>query len=274
MSEHDWEDEEELVDPEDSVFRLSASSVKTHAGCPYKFKLGKLDGLRETKQGKGYLELGSAVHESIENVLGRDRWNTPPRPQNQLRQDLVAEFREWNPDVEDELWDRGMDCLETCSKYVGEMRSEVEVKDLEPEFNFTLGRPDISAKFKGFIDLVTEGGEIWDWKTGSVREQGEIIQGAVYMRGYQELYGEAPEKIRFVYLKEGKERALEPNDENWQEMISHAKKLVRDIRREQFDPEPESSKCYWCDYEGFCHASPNGAGGVDYQAYRNRGVQF
>jgi len=274
MSEHDWEDEEELVDPEDSVFRLSASSVKTHAGCPYKFKLGKLDGLRETKQGKGYLELGSAVHESIENVLGRNRWNTPPRPQNQLRQDLVAEFREWNPDVEDELWDRGMDCLETCSKYVGEMRSEVEVKDLEPEFNFTLGRPDISAKFKGFIDLVTEGGEIWDWKTGSVREQGEIIQGAVYMRGYQELYGEAPEKIRFVYLKEGKERALEPNDENWQEMISHAKKLVRDIRREQFDPEPESSKCYWCDYEGFCHASPNGAGGVDYQAYRNRGVQF
>jgi RecB family exonuclease len=274
MSEYNWHDEQELVDPEDSVFRLSASSVKAHSQCPYQFYLDKVVGLDETKVGKDYLSLGLAVHESIEEVLGQERWNSPPRPTNQLRQELISEFRDWNPDVEDDLWDRGINCLETAAKYLGELQSDTVVRDLEPEFNFSLGRPDISAKFKGFIDVTTEQGEIWDWKTGSVREKGEVIQGAVYMRGYQELYGEPPEKIRFVYLKEGKERALEPNDENWQAMLDHAKKCVQSIRQEHFEPDPDDSKCYWCGMEGHCYASPNGAGGIDYQTFRDRRAEY
>jgi len=187
---------------------------------------------------------------------------------------LVKEFREWNPQVEDELWDRGINCLETCSKYVAEMRPECAIRALEPKFEFTLGRPDIKAKFLGYIDCITENGEIWDWKTGSVREEAEIVQGSVYMKGYQKLYGEPPEKIRFVYLKEGKVRGLEPNDENWNEMIRHAKSLCQDIQRDQFDPDPEESKCYWCDYQGYCSASANGAGGIDYTGYKRRRAKF
>lgn len=274
MSDYDWMNEQDLADPDDSVFRLSASSVKTHSNCPYQFYLAKVHRLDGDEGGKGYLELGSAVHESIENVLGRDRWRSGPRPMNQLRQDFVSEFRDWNPDVEDDLWDRGMTCLETCAKYMAEMRGDMTVKELEPEFNFGLGRPDISAKFKGFIDLTSESGEIIDWKTGKVREKGEIIQGSLYMRGYQELYGEAPSSIKFVYLKEGKVRELEPNDENWQTMLDHAKRCVQDIKREEYPPDPESSKCHWCDYEGFCHASPNGAGGVNFDTFRQRRAEF
>lgn len=274
MTKHNWEDEKELADPDDSVFRLSASSVKAHKDCPYKFKLDKIHGLDETKVGKGYLELGTAVHTSIENILGMDRWRQSPRPQNQLRQSLISEFRDQNPSVEDDLWERGINCLETCSKYVAQMRTDIVVDKLEPEFTFTLGRPDIRAKFKGYIDLITKDGEIWDWKTGKVREEGEAIQGAVYMRGYQELYGEPPEKIRFIYLNEGKERGLEPNDENWQYMIKHAKQLVEDIEHDTYVADPEPSKCYWCEYEGFCEAAPNGAGGQDYETFKRRGTGF
>lgn len=274
MSEYAWESEEELVDPEDSVFRLSASSVKTHKRCPYQFYLSKVLGLPGTKESAGHLELGSAVHESIEEVFGEDRWSSPPRPQNQLRQELVSEYRQWNPQVDDDMWEKGLDCLETCSEYVAAYQEDMTVRELEAEFDFTLGRADISAEFKGYIDLVTESGEILDWKTGSVREEAEIIQGAVYMRGYQELYDEAPEKIRFVYLDEGKERALEPNDENWDEMIRHAKQCVQDIRREQFDPDPDDSKCYWCSHSAYCYAAPTGAGGVSYTNYRSRSTSF
>lgn len=274
MSEYKWHGEKELVDPEDSVFRLSASSVKSHKGCPMKFKLSKIDGYEETKGNDEYLRLGSAVHESIEEVLDRARWRSAGRPQAQLREELMSEFREWNPDVSDDLWDRGIDCIETASKYLSALMGDVDVRDIEEEFDFTLGRPDISAAFKGFIDITTETDEVWDWKTGSIREEAEVIQGAVYMRGYQELYGEPPEKIRFVYLKEGKERALEPNDENWNEMLDHARQLVQDIRREEFVADPEPSKCYWCGYEGFCEASPVGAARIGYQTFRQRGVRF
>lgn len=268
-----WQDEEELVDPEDSVFRLSASSVKTHHMCPYQFYLSKIERRPGTKSGKGYAELGSAVHESIETVLGEDRWREPPRPQNQLRQEVISEFRKRNPNVEDDLWDRGMNCLETFAKYMSQLRDDLSVANLEEEFNFSLGRSDVQAKFKGYIDLTTED-EVIDWKTGSVRETGETIQGAVYMRGFQELYGRRPEKVTFVYLKEGKERSLEPDDENWNEMIRHAKRCVEDIRRDSFEAKPEGGKCYFCDVEGFCDASPVGAGGVDYYNYRDRRLEF
>jgi len=274
MEKQKWEDEQELVDPEDSVFRLSASSVKSHKRCPYAFYLSKVQRLPGAKTSAGHLELGSAVHESIEEVFGQDRWREAPRPQNQLRQELISEYRQWNPDVDDEMWEKGLDCLETCAKYMNAYQDDAVVKDIEPEFNFTLGRADISAKFKGFIDLITEDGQIIDWKTGSVREEGEVIQGAVYMRGYQELYGEAPEEIKFVYLDEGKERKLSPSDENWDEMIKHAKRCVQDIRREQFDPEPDETKCYWCDYEGFCDASAVGFGGMNYDRAKQRRAKF
>jgi len=274
MSTEKWQDEQELIDPKDSVFRLSASSVKTHKRCPYQFYLSKVLRLPGTKPSAGHLELGSAVHESIENVLGRERWSEPPRPQNQLRQELISEFRDWNPDVDEDMWDKGIECLETCSEYLVAYQPDMVVRDLEPEFNFGLGRADISANFKGFIDLVSEDGQILDWKTGSVREEAEIIQGSVYMRGYQELYGEPPESIKFVYLDEGKERKLEPSDENWDEMIRHAKKCVQDVRREQFDPDPDDSKCYWCDHEMYCYASPVGAGNVRWRNFKRRRAKF
>lgn len=270
---YDWHNEQELANPEDSVFRLSASSVKTHANCPYRFHLSKIRDLPGTKADKGFLDLGSAVHESIENTLEQDRWAEGPRPQNQLRQELISEFRQWDPDVDEDLWDRGMNCLEVAARYLSEAQGGVDVRSLEERFEFSLGRPDISAKFSGYIDVITENGEVWDWKTGSVREEGEIIQGAVYMRGYQELYGEPPDKIRFIYLKEEKERALEPNDENWQEMIDHARQCVQDIKRDEFEAKP-GDFCYWCDQEGFCEYSPVGAGNVDFMNYRQRRARF
>jgi len=275
MSEYAWSDEEELVDPDDSVFRLSASAIKDHKRCPYQFYLSRVVGLPEVSEDRGHLELGTAVHESIETVLGDDNWRTPPRRQNQLRQSLISEYRRRNPDLGEDKWEKGLECLETCSKYIPAYQEDMTVRELEAEFEFTLARPDVSAEFKGYIDLITEDGQILDWKTGSIREEDEIIQGAVYMKGYESLYGEPPEKVRFVYLDEGTERGLEPSDENWDEMIKHAKRCIQDVRREQFDPEPTEKKCYWCGHSGFCYANPAGGGGaIDFENFRRRQTSF
>lgn len=280
MSEN-WEDEMDLADGDDQVFRLSASSVKTHKGCPKRFELSYIDNLPSTKRGKGYGEVGTAVHESVESII--DKHPDPPRYQNQTRQALVSKFQGIDPDVGDDLWDRGMNCIETAAKYLTHeaFASDWLFDRSEEEFFFTLGRPDIQAGFKGYIDAVAfpseemdpEEGIIVDWKTGSVREEGEVIQGAVYMRGYQELYGCSPEKILFVYLKEGKERVIEPTDETWQEMLNHARNVIQDIKRGEFEADPDESKCFWCDYEMYCGASPVGAGAVDYMKFKRRRMQ-
>lgn len=278
----DWENESELADDDDQVFRLSASSVKTHKGCPKRFELSYIEDLPRTKKGKGYGEVGTAVHESIEHVLNHSP--SPPRYQNQTRQALVSKFQELDPDVEDDLWDRGMTCIETAAKYLTNeaFAADWTFDDLEQKFFFTLGRPDVQAGFKGYIDALAfpteecdpENGIIVDWKTGSVREEGEVVQGAVYMRGYQELYGCAPDKILFVYLKESKERVIEPTDETWQEMINHARDAIQDVKRGEFEADPEPSKCFWCDHEMFCDAAQVGAGGVDWATFKRRRMEI
>lgn len=274
----EWLEEPELASKAEQVFRLSASSVKTHKGCPRQFELSYIEELPETKVYKGYGEVGSAVHQSIEHVLKRDP--SPPRYQNQTRQALVSKFQEIDPDVTDDIWDRGMNCIDTAAKYLSKdtFAGSWSFQGLEEEFFFTLGRPDVQAGFKGYIDALAVPGEeagdeqgiIVDWKTGSVKEEGEVIQGAVYMKGYQELYGVPPDDIIFVYLKEGKERHISPTDETWDTMVEHARNVIEDIKRDEYEAKPDESKCYWCGQSMWCSAAKTGAGGLDYRNFKNR----
>lgn len=274
--EYDWETEASLVDIDDSRARLSASSIKTHQSCPKRFELSRILKLPPaTVDDKGYRQLGSAVHGAIEHILEDERWKEPPRHANQIRTELIAHFQETDPDVDKDLWDRGMNCLETASKWLTspDFGGDMVFRDIEAEFEFSLGRADIQASFKGYIDATTEGTVI-DWKTGNVREDDEVLQGAVYMRGYQELYGEPPDEILFVYLKEGKERSLEPSDENWSELTTAAAQVIQDIQREQFDPNP-GSNCYWCDHSPWCEFDPAGSGAaLSYTNLKRRTIKF
>jgi putative RecB family exonuclease len=130
---------------------------------------------------------------------------------------------------------------------------------VEAEYEFDVDRPDLQQKFKGKLDVATTN-EIWDWKTGSIRDdtaEKEKIQGAVYMAAYRVAYGHSPEAIRFVYLKEGQVRTIEPSTDTWQFMLSHARNLAKSIRTENFEAKP-GDQCYWCDFEQFCPA----AGGI------------
>lgn len=268
MSE--WEDEQELVDLDDATVRLSASGIKAHKWCPEQFRLKYAERLPETKLGRGYGELGNAVHDSIEVALRAE--SEPPRYENQLREAMLSEYRSIEPDVDEELWDRGVQSLETAAIYLSETEEfagDVTFEGFEEEFEFSLGRVDIQARFTGRIDA-TSGATIYDWKTGSIREDDEVIQGAIYMRGYQELYDRPPESIRFVYLKEGEERVLEPSDENWQAMLEYAREVVQDVQAESFEPQPDGTACYFCSMEGWCSASPVGAGGIEWEQWKRR----
>lgn len=264
-----WSQEQELVDVDESRIRLSASSVKTHKRCPEQFRMSYVEELEPTKAGSGYGEMGSAVHEAIENVLEDEK--TPPRYENQLRQELMTEFRQIDPDIDDKKWENAVSCLDTAATYLsdGDFEGSMEVKDLEKRFEFGLGRPDIKSQFSGIIDLTDEH-KIIDWKTGKVREEAEIIQGSVYMKGFEELYGKMPDKIVFVYLKDGKERVRKPSDENWDKMIEYARQVVQDVQEDSFEANPSPGNCFFCGHEGYCSESKVGAGGISWWQWRKR----
>lgn len=264
--EVNWPDEPRR-DAKEDEYPISASATKTFKRCPENFRLRYLTDHESTSGGSDYADLGSAVHEVLEETL-QDHPELDDKP-NQLKEVLLGKYREYDFDFDDsneDLEDTGLSCLNVAARYIAS-REINEIRGIEQEFTFGLKRADINHSFKGIMDVAT-GREIWDWKTGkNADETDEIIQGMIYAMGYYDEFGEVPQKIRFVYLQKETERALDPDDENWQKMLDHVRNVVDAKQAGEFEANPGGSRCFWCGYEGFCSASPVGAGGISWQNF-------
>jgi len=258
LTDREWRNEPALAD--DGSYPLSASAIKKYRTCPEQYRFSYLSDKTPTKASKGYLSLGSAVHEAIERVLKDDS----PLYEDRLERDLKREYRNGDEQPPDDMFDDGIEYLEVAARFLSAM--EPEIVGVEVDSEFGLSRPDIDSRFRGIMDVAT-GGEIWDWKTGRIRDDTPVeekIQGAVYMKCFEKEYGKPPEGIRFVYLKEEKQRKLETSDEIWDEMLGYARDVVEGKKNDEYPPDPADGDCFWCAYESHCHASPVGAGGIDY----------
>jgi len=265
MSEIDaaWPSEE-VKEPNADQYPLSASAVKKFKRCPMSFKLRYIDGHSGTKGSSKYAELGSAVHEAIERVLLEDTINSLKEKPNQLRELMLGEYRQIDPDIPNDAFNTGLECIEVAARYTA-MQNVEEFNGVEREFEYTLARPDIDHGFHGIMDVNTDS-EVWDWKTGkNVYEEDEIIQGMIYAMGFMDEFGRPPEKIRFVYLQKEIERVIEPTDENWQKMLDYVRDVVQAKQVEEFPADPDDGKCHFCGFQGFCPGTPNGAGQIEWR---------
>lgn len=275
MSEgSDWDVEEHPV---------SASKLKTYEGCPYRFWLKYIKRMDPLGQDTYYLDIGNVVHYTIEEVLTEhmeSEGSISPDPFLLYYPDVMkGDFRHVEPDprqdfpieLDDEQEEIVIGCLSTAAKWLG--KQDFEIRGIEDEVDFRISRSDLDVPVTGYMDLTTEGSDgenkIVDWKTGKSegKSMDEALQGATYMAGYYNLYGEEPDAIEYVYLKEEKVRTLEPNDELWQTLLGKARTLMQAAEVGEFPAQPSSSNCHWCDYELHCDASPVGAGGVDWESY-------
>ena len=269
-----------MADRDNIDYDLSASRLKTHASCPEKYRQKYILGREPTKAKKGYGEAGGWFHQAVENVLGDHEGEFSKHAlHSQFKQEF---FRLGDTDevdtsvIEEDLKGDMIDCIETAARFIA--KEQPDIRGLEVPVNFHIDNPTVDRTAYGKIDVVTEGGEIWDWKTGRVNPEftprDELIQGTIYMAGYHNEYGELPEAIKFVYVHpqarertESKddgpcERQVEPTEESWQDMIQYARKLVQDEAQDSYEAKPDGSKCYFCDYEIYCPASQVGVGGA------------
>lgn len=251
----------------DKDYNISASQVKKHASCPKSFWFAYLSEKEPTKQNDVYLKLGSRVHESIEDALTAE--SPPPLDHKEALQAAFQNLyreKEEHP-LPDNHYEDGMDYCEMAAKYIAKRNPDIDA--IEKRVEYRIERDDISTGVTAIMDVIADS-EIWDWKTGKIDDERtpheEKIQGSIYMAAYLDEYGEEPEKIRFVYLKEEKVRSLEPEDDIWQYMLVRAKALQQSKKSGEFPTEP-GSMCYWCDYEFWCEGSPAGYGNVPYEDY-------
>lgn len=251
---------------------LSASKIKKYQSCPEKFRLRYLDDEAEpTKEERGYKDLGTAVHDSIEIIMQKYPDN---RNRDMLEHLLKEEFRKIDPEITSRQKDTAIDCIEAAAKYISQQKG-VDIVSIEDRIEFVLDRDGLNYPAVSYCDLIIErdngSREIWDWKTGRIREddtpEEEIQQGIMYIIAHTARYGYPPDKMNFIYLKEGKVRSRTPEQEDFDEFVEDAKELVRGINTETFPAQPEEQKCYWCDFEYFCEESNVGYANIPWELY-------
>jgi RecB family exonuclease len=252
-------------DEQDDVRRhdLSASAIKTHNKCPKQYYLKYEAGLPRGDVNQ-YLVVGSLVHDTLETILNQYVDSGEEfASENRLARKIKREFhrREETDEYEtvlvsDRLRSDAIESLDTASTFL--VNQNPTIRGVEVRSFFELS--EIKASALGYMDVCTDT-EIWDWKTGRApddneTDEDEIIQGSLYMGAYYHEYGELPESIKFVYIKEKTVRTIDASQDNWERMLQRARMLMNSIRGGHYPARPAESKCYWCSYEQHCSASP------------------
>lgn len=247
-------------------YNLSASQVKTHSKCPMQYWMRYIEGMENTKKRSKYVKLGSRVHETIEDLFSRD---VPPPIDNEQRlKDIIRDHyaQREQPWLPKDAYNDGLKCCEKAAEVIYDRQPDIW--GIEERVEFDIDRPDMETGVTAIMDVIASD-EVWDWKTGRIRDDTpheEKIQGATYMAAYYHLFEEPPEAVRFVYLKEGRMRTIDPTNDNWEYLLSKAKALLHAKKTGEFPANP-GDHCYWCGYEFWCPESPVGMGNVPYEDY-------
>ena len=254
--------------------RLSASGLKKYQDCPKQFYLYYLSNVPEPEEGViEHFEVGNAVHDSIENVL-----KTRPElidDEEELFNAFVKEEDTLGYEYSDD--EKVLNCFETASRWISSF--VVDVNHVEEEW---IMEKD-GMKWKGFADLVaniemndvTYENVIVDWKTGKETEEWkEVIQSGMYIEMFWDKFGSYPEGAVFVYLDEetqsfhprisdGEVFWNEHENKYWTEIDRIKSKIMLSEQNNNWQADPESKKCFFCDHKLFCQDSPVGAENVN-----------
>lgn len=250
----------------------SVSQLKLYERCPYAYKLSRMD--KVWQRPAAWLAQGSAVHEAAEAYERSGRTLTIQQAQDVFRESYakhINEACETTPDFS--RWFASGPYggqLDTERRYeigLGQVEKYLDWYEAHPDEVIWIapdGTPGIEIGFdidldgvmvRGFIDAVIEqGGDVLvrDNKTGN--QPGDDFQLAVYAVALAEQYGiEQPSVGDYWMGRSGKPTKVYPLNGWTREKVS-AKfaELEENITAGKFDPDPEPSKCRFCDVSAAC----------------------
>ena len=238
---------------------LSASSIQTYIQCPLKFKLSRVDKIKEPPTTATLL--GNFVHDVLEYFY--TAYQPEERTIVAARQacthiwteanwaDTVAPFLKKTP-INDFRWSAWW-CVENI--FLLENPTLVIPDGIEYEI---FGRLD-GVLIKGFIDRWTEMDgvvTITDYKTGKVPAAQYMADKWFQLCLYALLLSELEQKKEFnlqlLYLKDGVAKKYLPTDEDFSNVrntISTTKKEIVNSYDNSKWPAIPSKLCNWCHYK-------------------------
>ena len=269
----------------DDRYPLSASQIKTHEWCALQYWFQYLSEYETYTEENEYLKLGNLVHDTIESALPNDFSNVSldmlERRFEAVMQDQVNRMGLDRSDDDDaEIIEKAQKQLNVAARYIrkrchkrdqhaddGEDDSPVQITDVEKWIEFAPNRPDLSYPMRAKIDIVSQAdGEIWDWKTGSIRDN--WIQATLYYAAFTAEYGFEPNKVIFVHLGEREVVIEEPQREDWEKLVAKANEVIEAKENDYFPATgAKDDKCYHCDWEPHCPETDVGVSQFAWEDY-------
>lgn len=242
---------------------LSASSIQTFSQCPMKFKLSRIDGIKEPPT--THTTFGNFVHDVLEafyktiapedrnigslrscctNVWSDGGWEDVVRPMLNLRGTNLS----WK-NINDFRWSAWW-----CVENIFHLENPSEINPGGVEFE-VYGEID-GVLIKGFIDRWTESNDvvlISDYKTGKVPADkyagDKFFQLCLYALLMRELHGKENFELELLYVKHNVRKKYQPSEEDLNTarntIVNTKKEIV--ISHEQHNwPTIPSALCNYC----------------------------
>lgn len=242
---------------------LSPSSIGTFQQCPYKYKLSRIDGLKEPAT--EHTLLGNYVHSILEEFY---RLEASQRTVFNARTLFRAVWDEYSEEVTKiyrgnktrvgEFRLRARYCIENLMAM--ETSHDIEFDGIETELNHSV----LGVQVKGFIDrwAVKDGKiNIGDYKTGKVPQlrfrDDKFDQLLIYAVILSEIEEKEIGTLELLYIKDKVKLTKDPTQED----INRIKKMLVEIRSaidERCQTEVFETKvgvlCGWCHFKPICPA--------------------
>ena len=244
----------------------SVSQVNQYRRCPYQYYLQRIE--KVWQKPAAWLPQGTAVHASVESYEKSDRTMTLDEAQAVYLDSYVSECNAYLEKVSLVGWfwsgpyspdediprrrDLGLAQIERYLDFAADNPAPDTldgVKAVEIPFEIQLG--DVPAR--GFIDQVVKRKPI-DVKSGN--KPGDEFQLATYAGALEQMYDIKPTQ---GYYWMGRAGALttpfDLRDWTQQRLTDEFGEVNEAIESEIFDPDPEQSKCRFCDVRMSCEFS-------------------
>jgi putative RecB family exonuclease len=253
----------------------SVSQINQYNRCPYAYKLARID--KVWQRPAAWLAQGSAVHEAAEAYELSGRTLTLEQTQDVFREsyakhineacDVTPDFSRW---FASGPYGGQLDTERRYEIGLGQVEKYLAWYEAHPDEVIWVapdGTPGIEIGFdidldgvlvRGFIDAVIEqNGEVIvrDNKTGN--HPGDDFQLGVYGVALAEQFGIDPPTAGDYWMGKSGKPTLPFDIGEWtRERVSQKfAELEANINAGKFDPDPEPSKCRFCDVAASCDYS-------------------
>jgi len=262
--------------------RFSFTQMKSFEACPYQYRFSNI--LKVPVRANFTLSFGKTMHATLKRFLdhikesdtkdqgdifneqgsmSKDQKKNQEKNIPSLKELLKIYEEEWlddwyeSPKHKEEYREKGKQILKNFHAKV--LKDTPKAKYLEQGFNLKVLDTEIKQVHSFFgvidrVDIVEDGVEIIDYKTGTVKSEKNIEkdQLLIYQIAANEVLGLKPKKLTFYYLNENKPVSFLGSEKELDKMKKKILDFARKVQESDFRATPSPHTCKYCDYRNIC----------------------